>query len=751
MPFPPSTARLPLLALLLSCDGPAPSPGPATAIDFESQAHGCFTVHSGDLWLTAAGTADRYAFGGTQAGAARFTMQPSDLGTYLFYDQDAGFLVSDDGPLLRQTRLASDATLVDDTYVSGAEWELETSELDGSRYQLRNRRTRSLLGPLGLTDATSALPLSFEPAEGCLSFPELSLDATGAVAKTTFDDGDLYGIVDTHSHVLSNWGFGGGGIYHGAPVHRLGVAHALHDCAVSHGEMGRQDFFGYVFDSAGNSTSELLSVVASLGGGELSQDNHHTDGYPTFTDWPDALHSSTHQVQYYRWLERAWMAGLRLEVLHATTNSVICNISVGEGVAPSRYDCEDMTAVDRIIDEAYVMERYIDAQSGGEGLGWFRIVETPAQAREVIAAGKMAVVLGIETSDLFRCNLTPRSDGPVCDEAYVLAQLDAYYDRGVRVIFPVHKYDNAFTPGDGSSDFIELGNFFNSGHWTNLTEECPGGGIPAGFDGGSISFGGLQQPRDTYDSAAPNDFSAFPDAPLDTMLGFVGEILEGSIEGEWCQNGSLTPLGETLMQGMMERGMIIEVDHLPQWSYQRAFELLEANDYPAVGSHGRNWDGRLYALGGVSKADFGSCRDPENPGSTLSSFLERIDLIEASGGYPAEGFGLDLNGFAGARQPRFGDAVCTTEQSDPISYPFTSYGGDVEFSQPWIGERALDFNYEGLVTIGLLPELIEDARGDAVSDADLEPLFRSAEGYVRMWEKAEAQGAALGGAGRSDR
>ena len=66
-------------------------------------------------------------------------------------------------------------------------------------------------------------------------------------------------------------------------------------------------------------------------------------------------------------------------------------------------------------------------------------------------------------------------------------------------------------------------------------------------------------------------------------------------------------------------------------------------------------------------------------------------------------------------------------------------------SEPVIGERSLDFNTEGLVHIGLLPELIEDARGDAASDDELEPLFRSAEGYIRMWEKAVARGEALGG------
>ena len=65
------------------------------------------------------------------------------------------------------------------------------------------------------------------------------------------------------------------------------------------------------------------------------------------------------------------------------------------------------------------------------------------------------------------------------------------------------------------------------------------------------------------------------------------------------------------------------------------------------------------------------------------------------------------------------------------------------FYQPQVGNRTLDFNTEGLVHIGLLPELIEDVRRDGVSDAELEPLFRSAEGYIRMWEKAEHRGAAL--------
>jgi hypothetical protein len=190
--------------------------------------------------------------------------------------------------------------------------------------------------------------------------------------------------------------------------------------------------------------------------------------------------------------------------------------------------------------------------------------------------------------------------------------------------------------------------------------------------------------------------------------------------------------------------MILEVDHLPRNSYRRAYELLAENDYPAAGTHGRNNFGQLYELGGVSKSGFGRCRNPDVPATVDDGFQARIALIEERGGFPAEGFGLDLNGFAGGPGPRFGDeSVCSQAQVDPVTYPFESYAGDVTFHAPQLGDRPVDFNTEGMAHIGLLPELIEDVRRDGVTDRELEPLFKSAEGYIRMWEKAEARSAAL--------
>ncbi len=715
-----------------------------TALDVYHFALGCYTVSSDEGPLGWGG--EGFVFGAEEADVARFFMKPADLGTYLLYDQGGGYLVGEEAeegaPLLRQTRLDSDVLRIEDGYISGAEWTLQPAALDPGRYQVLNRRTGLWLGGDGLRAAEGAIPVSLEPAEGCMEHPELGLYAEGTPAVTHFDDGDLFGIVDTHSHLLAEWGFGGGGLFHGAPFHRLGVEHALPDCSIAHGEQGRRDIFGYVFDGQGAGASDLEALLPALLAGELSEDNHATAGYPQFTEWPDAVHRSTHQVQYYRWLERAWLGGLRLVVQHAVSNSAICDMTIGLGIQESRYSCEDMVGVDRSIEEAYAMERYIDAQHGGPGLGWFRVVQSPEQAREVIGQGKLAVILGIETSDLFGCRLTPREGSPVCDEAYVSEQLDRYYALGVRALFPVHKYDNAFSAGDGDRAFIELGNFVNSGYWLNFVEDCPAD-VPAIFDQGSVYFGGLNRPREDYLSEPPNDMSGFPEDPLLTLLPFLSELQEGSLEGAYCQNAGLTELGEYLITEMMARGMIIEVDHLPQRSYQRAYELLEQYDYPAVGSHGGSWDGRLYALGGVSKSSLGTCRDPDRPGATLEGFLGRIDQIAAAGGYPAEGFGFDLNGFAGARGPRFAEGACASEQVDPVRYPFTSYAGDITFSEPRAGERRFDFNTEGLAHIGLLPELLDDARRDAVSEGDLEPLFRSAEGYIRMWERAEERAVQL--------
>lgn len=730
------TLGLALLPALAGC----PAAEPIVPLDVHGFAGGCYVLRSDAGLLVSAGDAVGWGEEGTP-----LRTRYSAPGTTLLYGPEGGWVTLVDGRLSRQTTLRSDVTEVRDELLSGAEWVLETHPAVAGRYALRALGRDRWIGEEGATrSAESAAAVEFEPTSGCADYPELTLDATGDPGRTTWEDGDVYGFVDMHTHLMTNFAFGGG-MFHGSPFHPLGVEHALPDCSVIHGAEGRRDFFGYTYDTAG-SALDMSSMLAMVLGGELLDPNHVTAGWPDFTEWPNSRKRATHQTQYHRWLERAWRGGLRLVVQLATSNAVNCHLAVGEGWSEARYDCEDMTAVDRQIDAAYAMERYLDAQAGGPGQGWFRIATTPSEARTVIEDGKLAVVLGIEASDLFDCHLTPRPGGPVCDEAWVDSQLDAYFGRGVRVLFPNHKYDNAFTPGDGSGGFIEAGNFLNSGYKTNkVTEGCPTD-IPNGFDRGDVAFGELLEPRDTYQSSPQEDLSDFPDEPVDTLLRYTSELTSGPIAGDHCQNGTLTPVGEHLLLGMMQRGMIIDVDHLPRHSYKRAYELLFAHDYPATGTHARNNNGRLYELGGLSQGGFDRCHDPENPRGALDGYRGRLAQMVKAGMHPSLGFGFDYNGFAGGPRPRFGPDGCSSEQQHPIEYPFASHDGAVTFTQPRAGNRVIDFNTEGMVHIGLLPEYVEDARRDGATDADLEPLFRSAEGYLRMWEKAVTRAAA--GAGR---
>ncbi len=724
-------------------DANRPEPG-----DIHRFADGCFTVEAAapdggpTRSLVTTDDGGGFAFSAADdASPARFFMKASNLGTYLLYDTAEQYLVGEDGELVRREEISSDIFELDDSFMPGAQWKLEHSPHDRSRFAVRHLKSDRYLAADGLTAETDrAAVVSFEAASGCTPYPELTVDAEGTVEPRQFDDGSVWGFVETHSHIMTNFSFGGAGIFHGAPFHPLGVEHALPSCEMFHGEEGRKDLFGYGFNQGTDvSQQDLLTALLNK---ETPEPNHATDGYPTFTDWPSAHDSSTHQVQYYKWIKRAYLGGLRLMVQHATSNQVICQLLAGSDIQPTRYSCNDMVAVDRILEETRKMERYIDAQNGGPGEGWFRIVESPEQARDVINDGDLAIVLGIETSNLFDCYLVPPDGEERCTEQDVVEALDEYHDRGVRAIFPVHKYDNAFSAGDGHRGVIELGNFAQTGHDSNFVTDCPD--VPARFDQGDVQFGDLNDPREDYHAEPPVDRSSFEDEPIEFLTDHSDRLLGDPLEGDYCQNHGLTSLGEFLMRELMKRGMLIEVDHFSQRAYERAFEMLEQHDYPAVGSHGTHNDGKIYETGGVSKFNFGNCADPDDPGSRADGLRNRLAMIEEAGGYRAEGFGFDLNGFAGAPGPRFGpDSVCEQPQDDELTYPFDSYAGNITFTEPQVGERTIDFNTEGLAHIGLIPELIEDVRNTGVSDEQLEPLFRSAEGYLRMWEKAERRGEAL--------
>src|SRR6185503_14068170 len=109
------------------------------------------------------------------------------------------------------------------------------------------------------------------------------------------------------------------------------------------------------------------------------------------TDWPSA-HDLTHQAIYWKWLERAWLGGLRVMVNDLVENGTLCELQRSNSNDPT-IDCNEMNEAGRQAGTMYAMQDYIDAQYGGPGVGWLRIVYGPDEARDVVEAGKLAMVL----------------------------------------------------------------------------------------------------------------------------------------------------------------------------------------------------------------------------------------------------------------------------------------------------------------------------------------------------------------------
>jgi hypothetical protein len=70
-------------------------------------------------------------------------------------------------------------------------------------------------------------------------------------------------------------------------------------------------------------------------------------------------------------------------------------------------------------------------------------------------------------------------------------------------------------------------------------------------------------------------------------------------------------------------------------------------------------------------------------------------------------------------------------------------GQNAPLKRSYAGQRDFDINIDGVAHYGMLPDLIQDLKNAGLTDQDLLPLFRSAEDYIRTWEKCERHRQAL--------
>ncbi|MET9622900.1 discoidin domain-containing protein [Streptomyces sp. NPDC006464] len=503
--------------------------------------------------------------------------------------------------------------------------------------------------------------------------PDSEIDVAGEPFKGTNAQGEVRGFVDAHNHIMSNEAFGGRLIC-GKAFSEGGVADALKDCPEHY-----PDGSLAVFD-----------FITKGGDGK-----HDPNGWPTFKDWP-AHDSLTHQQNYYAWVERAWRGGQRVLVNDLVTNGVICSVYFFKDRS-----CDEMTSLRLQARKMYEMQDYIDKMYGGAGKGWFRIVLDSAQARDVIKQGKLAVVLGVETSEPFGCKQI--LDIAQCDRADIDRGLDELHRLGVRSMFLCHKFDNAlcgvrFDQG-ALGTAINVGQFLSTGtFWQTETCKGPQHDNPIGL------------------AAAPKAEAELP----------AGVAVPSYASDAQCNTRGLTELGEYAVRGMMKRKMMLEIDHMSVKGAGRALDILESESYPGViSSHSwmdLNWTERVYALGGfIAQYMSGS--------EAFSAEAKRTDALRDKY-HVGYGYGTDMNGVGGWPGPRGADTP------NPVRYPFRSTDGGSVIDRQTTGQRTWDLNTDGASHYGLVPDWIEDVRlvgGQGVVD----DMFRGAESYLDTWGGSE--------------
>jgi microsomal dipeptidase-like Zn-dependent dipeptidase len=542
---------------------------------------------------------------------------------------------------------------------------------------------RRLLAVTGLVIACFAAPTAVSTGAA-----EPGTGASGRTFSGTAKDGSVLGFADDHVHITANLRAGGRVIY-GEPFDRNGVAAALGHDARDHGADGSRD------------------VVGNLLRGESPTATHDTGGWPTFAGWPEHA-TLTHQQVYWVWLKRAWQAGLRLVVAQTVEDDELCRVQKRRS-----HSCSEPVAIAQQVRVLRGLQRHVDRRSGGRGRGFFRLVYTPRQARRVIGRGKLAVIIGVESSNPFGCRL--EHGRSACTAKDVDRGLAAYHRLGIRSLFVAHWFDNAFAgaalEGGLRGAFINAMNRLETGHYMRVSR-CPRPGQG-------------EQPV------------AAPRAVIDLIAPFfrgVSELARVPVpsypQGRRCNARGLSALGVHLVRRMMKLHMIIEADHMSERARDRLLRIAAARHYPVVSGHngtGGRWTKgelrKLYSVGGIAATTLGTAPELIRSIDRFARFDDGHDL-----GVP---LGSDAGGFA--------SLPGASGATRPLGYPFSAFRGDVTFHRQRTGRRVFDLNTDGVAHYGLVADLIADVRRRPGGRRALRKLFHSAEAYLETWQRTGAR------------
>ncbi|MGH8506463.1 MAG: peptidase M19 [Stenotrophobium sp.] len=692
----------------------APVAVPQTRYDM---ANGCYALKSvaANAYAVHGKDGSYAATGRTDKDGEPLYLKPTALGKYICYATDKSMLAAS-GSNVNSVTAPSDA----------ADWTIDSTA--PGQYTLLNQTSGKSLA----TDANGKLVLSDTPGtfnfvatSGCTPYPEMPVDISGPPYRGRGVDKPVIGFADGHTHMAmsselsdgsQHLGPSAGGVLYGQMFNRFGVTEALKDCEAFHGPLGIKD-------------AQFI-----VEGGAPAP--HETKGWPTFAGWPK-IPNITHQAMYYRWVERAYLSGLRLLVDLGTNIQALCSVGVTAGLGQPGADCNDMSLGIKQIQYSYEMQDYIDAQEGGPGKGWFRIVTTPSEARKVINDGKMAVVLGLEFSNLFDCDvhfLPGGSETDGCTKADIDAGMQKVYAMGVRQIYLYHDVNSALG-GTGIFNTLSLnliGFWGTQGFWK--TYDCPA--VPYYDAPGNYNAGAVMT------TALPGTGS---DPVTQLLFSATGGTLPVYPPGRQCNARGMTELGHYALQEAMKYHFILDTDHAELSEKQNMIDLAKQQTppYPLISMHGGH--GGLSLQMAKDILDLGGIIFPYDPnGVGWMDAYKSLKKIWPADRPIAMGYGFDGNGFGGQPGPRGAG-------HPQIQYPFTLFQGPgwgPQFAAAGIKPVTVDMltipesgkswnaDVDGTAHYGMVADLVEEIREEGGEDA-INAFFNSAEAYIEMWEKVD--------------
>jgi microsomal dipeptidase-like Zn-dependent dipeptidase len=478
--------------------------------------------------------------------------------------------------------------------------------------------------------------------------------------------GQLFGLADLHAHFFTDLAYGGR-ILHGQASAPGGPEQALRSCKKNHG-------------------------------GITVEGPHDHRGWPTFEGWPK-WNSLVHQQAYVDWIRRAWQGGLRIVQMDVQNTPFLGEVSATANRLLLHGDLQPLPNTDTsaLWIQTAAARALIER---GPASDFAEIAYSAADARRIVNAGKLAVVLGIEVEAL---GGYLRPELLAGDPARAVRDLvETLYAAGVRHVIPIHLMENAFGHPAVFQRTLGAMNYAVRGEYYAMED---------GFDRG-IRFDLRKQNANPIASIFESQ------AHASGKFAMPAYRAHASAEG-------LTPEGELLIRALLEKGMLVDIDHMSEQAADGTLTIAESVNLPVMASHtsfrdltfgttlqygagAADYTAQLVATPYGEKPELYGTSEPAKTRTDRSRTRRQLERIRALGGliglqihteatavswrdrvandcdgttksfaqllgYALDVFGpdsvtmgTDVGGFSELTGPRFGPSACPSGQKDHL-------------------------------------------------------------------------------------